>query len=217
MQPTPPGWYLDPFGRPALWRWFTGRVWTDFVSADPSIPRPTPPPTLEPDAAGRVHGGGLTFPVLGEPWRPAPAYLDADDEVGQELVVAASGRGPYVACVFLAALPDRFEYAGPADLATAGAACAEELLTVYYPHEHPRSRTVAVEDLDGRPAWRTEVSLEIDDEHLDFTEEDVLVVVVDLEGPAGPRAGLAYASLPRVDGVPAAADVLARLGVARSA
>lgn len=214
MQPTPPGWYLDPFGRPALWRWFTGRVWTDFVSADPTIPRPTPLPALQPDQHGLVHGGGLTFPVLGDPWRAAPPYLDADDEVGQELVVAASGRGPYVACVFLAALPPRFHYTGPADLEAAGTACADEIIRTYYPHEHPQSRRVVTEEVGGRPAWRTEVSLSIDDEHLNFANEDVLVQLVDLAGPEGHRAGLAYASLPAVEPVPSVSEVLAQLGVA---
>lgn len=213
MQPTPPGWYLDPFGRPALWRWFTGRVWTDFVSADPSIPRPTPMPALQPDEHGLVHGGGLTFPVLADPWRAAPPYLDVDDEVGQELVVAASGRGPYVACVFLAALPARFGYTGPAGLEAAGTACADELIKTYYPHEHPRSRTVVTYEVDGRPAWRTEVSLDIDDEHLTFANEDALVLLVDLVGPDGPKAGLAYASLPEVEPVPSISDVLVQLGV----
>lgn len=214
MQPTPPGWYLDPFGRPALWRWFTGRVWTDYVSADPKIPRPTPMPALQPDEHGLVHGGGLTFPVLDDPWRAAPPYLDAEDETGQELVVAASGRGPYVACVFLAALPPRFAYAGPGDLEAAGTACADELIRTYYPHERPRSRIVATDEVGGRPAWRTEVSLDIDDEHLAFANEDVLVLLVDVVGPDGPTAGLAYASLPDVEPVPSLSAVLDQLGVA---
>lgn len=216
MQPTPPGWYLDPFGRPALWRWFTGRVWTDFVSADPTIPRPTPMPVLEPDEHGRVHGGGLTFPVLPEDlWRPASPYLDADDETGQEMVVAASGRGPYVACVFLAALPERFDYTGPSDLERTGTAFTEELIKAFYPHEHPRSRDVMTDDIDGRPAWRTEVALDIDDQYLSFTNEYVLVALVDVvDGDGQPSAGVAYASLPEVDAVPSVADVLGQLGVA---
>ena len=211
MQPTPPGWYLDPYGRPQLWRWFTGRVFTQHVSADPRSPSPEPAPALSPDQDGRVRGGGLSFPVLADPWRPAPAYLDLEDEVGQELVVAPSGRGPYVACVFLATLPSRFEYAGPADLERAGSACAEELLTTYYPHEHPTARETVTDELDGHPAWRTEVALDIDDEHLSFTREDVLVVVVDR---ADGTAGLLYASLPVLDPVPSLEDVLSRLRVA---
>lgn len=170
-------------------------------------------PTLHPDERGRVHGGGLSFPVLAEPWRPAPPYLDAADEVGQELVVAASGRGPYVACVFLAALPARFTYTGQADLEAAGTACADELIGTYYPHEHPRSRSVVTGEIGGRPSWRTEVSLDIDDEHLAFTNENALVVLVDLVGSDGPMAGLAYASLPEVEPVPSTSDVLAQLGV----
>jgi len=210
VQPTAPGWYLDPYGRPQLWRWFTGRVYTDFVSADPRVPSPTPPLRLEPDADGRVHGGGLSFPALSEPWRAAPPYLDADDEVGQELVVAPSGRGPYVACVFLAALPERFGYDGPDDLAAAGQACADELLLTYYPHEHPTERRTVIEEIDGHPAWRTEVVLEIDDEHLPFDREDALVVLV---GLGDGNAGLLYASLPAVEQVPSIAEVLDGLRV----
>ena len=210
MQPTPPGWYLDPYGRPQLWRWFTGRVFTDHVSADPRVPPPTPIPVLAPDEDDRVHGGGLSFPVLPEPWRPAPPYLDADDEVGQELVVAPSGRGPYVACVFLAALPARFPYAGPDDLATVGPALTDELLRTYYPHEHPTAREELTADVDGRPAWRAEVELAIDDVLLPFEREDALVVVVD-RGDG--TAGMTYASLPGVPPVPSVADVLDRLRV----
>jgi hypothetical protein len=208
VQPTAPGWYLDPFGRPQLWRWFTGRVYTDFVSADPRVPSPTPPPSLDPDEQGRVHGGGLTFPVLPEPWRPAPPYLDASDEVGQELVVAPSGRGPYVACIFLADLPAKFEYAGPTDLERAGSSCADELLVTYYPHEHPTVRETYTDPIDGRPAWRNEVRLDIDDEHLPFAREDALIIVVD-RGDG--TAGLLYASLPVIDPVPSVAEVLAQL------
>jgi len=209
VQPTPPGWYLDPYGRPQLWRWFTGRVFTDYVSADPRIPPPTPLPELAPDQDGRVHGGGLSFPVLPEPWRPAPAYLDAEEEVGQQLVVAPSGRGPYVACVFISALPSTFGYAGPEDLPAAGLACADELLRTYYPHEHPTARETFAHTVDGHPAWRTEVALDIDDEHLPFSREDALVVVVD-RGDG--TAGLLYASLPVVEPVPSVAEVLAQLG-----
>ena len=211
MQPTAPGWYLDPYGRPQLWRWFTGRVFTDHVSAAPRAPAPTPAPAHEPDQDGRVRGGGLTFPVLPEPWRPAPAYLDAENQVGQELVVAPSGRGPYVACVFLARLPERYGYAGADGLATAGQACAEELLRTYYPHEHPTSRETITDAVGGRPAWRTEVVLDIDDPHLTFTREDALVVLVD-RGDGS--AGLLYASLPVLEPVPTVADVLGALRVA---
>lgn len=209
MQPTPPGWYLDPYGRPQLWRWFTGRVFTDYVSADPRIPSPTGPPVLTADDDGRMRGGGLSFPVLPAPWRPAPAYLDAADEVGQELVVAPSGRGPYVACVFLAALPDRFDYSGPADLVTAGTACTDELLITYYPHEHPTARNGSAFEVDDHAAWRCEVALAIDDELLPFAREDALVVLVD-RGDG--TAGLLYASLPVVDPVPSLVEVLADLG-----
>jgi hypothetical protein len=146
--------------------------------------------------------------VLPEPWRPAPPYLDATDEVGQELVVAPSGRGPYVACVFLAVLPDRFSYAGPDDLGNAGPACTDELLKTYYPHEHPTAREVFTDEVDGRPAWRTEVALDIDDEHLSFTREDAVVLLVD-RGDGS--AGLLYASLPVLEQVPTVAEVLAQV------
>jgi hypothetical protein len=205
VQPTPPGWYLDPYGRPQLWRWFTGRVWTEWVSADPRVPPPTPQPVLAPDDAGRVHAGGLSVPALGDPWRAAPPYLDLEDEIGQELVVAASGRGPYVACVFLGRLPDRFGYAGPDDLEVAGTALADDLIRLYYPHGHPHERVVVTEPLDGRPSWRTEVALDIEDEHLDFEREDALIALVD-RGDG--TAGVLYASLPVREPVPAPAEVL---------
>jgi len=208
VQPTPPGWYLDPYGRPQLWRWFTGRVWTEWVSADPKVPPPTPQPVLEPDEAGRVHAGGLSVPALGEPWRAAPPYLDVEGELGQELVVAESGRGPYVACLFLGTLPERFGYAGPDDLGRTGTELTDDLIRLYYPHEHPHDRTVIEESVDGHPAWRTELTLDIDDDHLAFEREDALIALVDI---GDGTAGVVYASLPVQEPVPSVADTLAMI------
>jgi len=223
MQPTPPGWYLDPFGQPALWRWFDGRHWTRDLSADPKSPPPPPTTTPVSPTDGRYHSGRLSSAAI-DGWAPAPAYLDLDTEVGQQLVVGRSGRGPYVACVFLGALPARFatapdqpnqpdKPAGPAepdgDLAAAGQSYADHLLGTYYPHESQTGHVESTDALHGRPTWSTRVTMHIDDPSLDFEREDVALVLVDLDD----SIGVLYASLPVNDGVPSVDDVVGDLRI----
>lgn len=211
MQPTPPAWYLDPFGRPQTWRWWDGRYWTRELSADPYAAPPVSTATPPDELDGRYHSGPLSCRALPWPWEPAPAYLELDEETGQQRVVGRSGRGPYIACVFLGRLPERFGYDGGHELAAVGKEYAEHLLTTYYPHE---TREGASETdhtvVGGRPAWQLVVDMHIDDPTLAFEREQVAVVLVDLEdGPPG----VVYASLPEVDGVPSLAEVLDDLAV----
>jgi hypothetical protein len=211
MQPTPPAWYLDPFGQPALWRWFDGRHWTRDLSADPKSPPPPPTSTPASPTDGRYHSGRLSCAAI-DGWAAAPAYLDLDAEVGQQLVVGRSNRGPYVACVFLGALPAHFE-TGPVraggDLAAAGQRYTDHLLGTYYPHETQSGHAETTDPVDGQPAWSTRVTMHIDDPTLTFETEDVTVVLVELDG----SAGVLYASLPVTDGVPPVDEVVGDLRI----
>lgn len=212
MQPTPPGWYWDPGNRPGLFRWWDGHAWSEFLSARRTTEAPAPLDLAKPGTDGRYAGGGLSIPVLAEPWRPCPPYpAHLTGTAGQELVVGKTPRGPYLAVVFVGALSaDR---AG-AELALAATDLADSMLHTYYPHEHPRAdlEPVLIE-VEGHPACRLVVPLDIDDENLAFAGETALFVLVDL---GGATTGVLYASLPETEHVPSVDDVLAGLQVAVS-
>ncbi|HET6167955.1 MAG TPA: DUF2510 domain-containing protein [Marmoricola sp.] len=208
MQPTPPGWYWDPGNRPGLFRWWDGHAWTEFLSANRSREAPAPLDLPEPGPEGRLSSGGLSVPVLPEPWRPCPPYpKHLVGAVGQELVVGRTPRGPYVGVVFVGAPAGAPE----SDLATATAGLARAVLDTYYPHEHPRGELEPVRtDVDGRPACRLVVALDIDDPNLELASETAVFVVVDLDGV---RRGVLYASLPEAEHVPSVDDVIDELKV----
>ncbi len=208
MQPTPPGWYWDPDNRPGLFRWWDGHGWGPELTARWSDPPPHPPRLPIPDDDGRHRSAGLSFPELPAPWVPCPGYPDLDDVRGQELVVGKTPRGPYVGAVFIGGLPDSYGYDGALD--AAGMKFADTMLHTYYPHERPHT-DLAPEQLEvaGREAWRLVVPLDIDDANLEFTEETALFQLVALDG----HAGVLFASLPAVSGVPSADEVFSALAV----
>lgn len=209
MQPTPPGWYWDPGNRPGLFRWWDGHRWSEALSADRKAQPPAPLELPTPGPDGRLAGGGLSLPLLPEPWRPCPPYPShLESAAGQELVVGSTPRGPYLAVVFAGWLTA--DLSGP-DLAQSAVALADAMLRTYYPHERPRAALEpAAVDVGGRPASRLVVPMEVDDAHLDFTAETALFVLVDA-GAAAP--GVLFASLPAVEHVPSADDVLALVQV----
>lgn len=211
MQPTPPGWYWDPGNRPGLFRWWDGHAWSGELTPDRNDPPPRQPDLPAPDADGRFRAGGLSFPALPDPWRPCLGYPDIDGVQGQEIVVGKTARGPYLGAIFIGGLPASFEYAGTDDLDAAGLAFAGAMLQTYYPHEHPHA-SLAPEPatVDGRPAWRLAVPLDVEDPALPFTAEEALFVLVDIENA---RPGVLFASLPGVDGVPNVGEVFADLSV----
>jgi hypothetical protein len=210
MQPTPPGWYWDPGNRPGLFRWWDGHDWGPELTARWADPPPHAPRLPVPDADGRHRSAGLSFPVLPDSWVPCPGYPDLDDVHGQEIVVGTTPRGPYVGAVFLGGLPASYGYAGSGTLAAAGEKFADAMLHSYYPHEHPHAG-LEPETLDvaGRAAWRLVVPLDIEDDHLDLTEETALFQLIGFDD----HAGVLFASLPTVAGVPSASEVLAALAV----
>ncbi len=206
MQPLAPGWYWDPGLRPSLFCWWNGHDWTQHYSARRDAAPPEPLERSIP-VEGRYVAGGLSFPEL-DGWSSCPGYPHIDGVQGQELVVGKTPRGPYIACVFLGGLPDKYGV----DLSEAGTAFSAEMLQMYYPHEKPHGGLEPhLEPVLGRPGWVLTVPLDIDDPSLDFGEEDALFVVVDT--PDG--LGVMFASLPRVGGpVPPVGEVLGRLQLA---
>lgn len=202
MQPLAPGWYWDPGLRPGMFCWWNGHDWTQHLSARRDVPPPEPIERAVP-VDGRYVAGGLAFPEL-EGWEACPGYVHLKGVQGQQLVVGKTPRGPYLGVVFVGGVSDKHGV----DLHEAGLAVAEEMLHTYYPHERPHAGLEPhTEPVLGRPGWVLAVRLDVDDPALDFAEEDALIAVVDTDE----GLGALYASLPRVDGVPAVDDVLQKL------
>jgi hypothetical protein len=203
MQPTHAGWYWDPAGRPGLFRWWDGVTWTRHVTPDRTDPSPEPFKPMEADADGLLRSERLAFPELDDPWRQCPAYPGFAGGVGQERKVGRTGRGDYDALIVIGSTPERFAELEPSDVAEALLA---EVLRTFYPNEKPAADTRTSDiDVDGLPAIRIDVQLDVDDPALDFTREDLVLVVV--------GTGLLYASLPQVEDVPSVDDVVGMLRV----
>ncbi|MFL6090957.1 MAG: DUF2510 domain-containing protein [Aeromicrobium sp.] len=203
MQPTHAGWYWDPTGRPGLFRWWDGVVWTRHVTPDRTDPAPEPLRLAAADDDGLLHAGRLAFPLLPEPWRQCPAYPGFTDAVAQERGVGRTGRGEYDALVVIGSVPERLQAGSSQEIAET--LCAE-ILSTFYPAERPAGPTTGIEvDVDGHTAWRLDVRLDVDDTALEFAREDLLLVVLD--------DAVLYASLPDAPGVPAADDIVGQLRV----
>jgi len=203
MQPTHAGWYWDPTGRPGLFRWWNGVAWTRHVTPDRTDPPPEPLALVEPDADGILWSGDLGLPALPAPWRQCPAYPGFGDAVAQERGAGRTSRGEYDALVVLGSVPDRF---GSGSCQARAEALCREILDTFYPAERPADapsgRPVEVV---GQDAWRIDVRLDVADPSLEFSSEDLLLLVT--EQAAG--AEVLYASLPAVDGVPTSDEIAA--------
>jgi hypothetical protein len=207
MQPTHAGWYWDPAGRPGLFRWWDGVEWTRHVTPDRADPSPDPfrPAPAGPD--GLLRTEVLAFPELDEPWRQCPAYPGFASAIGQERKVGRTPRGEYDALVVIGSTPERFADLEPREVLEA---LNEEILRTFYPAEKPAAPPTTTEiNVDGRPGLRLDVQLDVNDPTLDFTREDLVLVIVD----GADKAGLMYASLPDVDGVPRPDDIVSQLRV----
>jgi hypothetical protein len=205
MQPTHAGWYWDPTGRPGLFRWWDGVVWTRHVTPDRTDPPPQPLALIEPDADGILWSGELGFPALPEPWQQCPAYPGFGDAVAQERRVGRTSRGEYDALVVLGSVPERF---GPENCQTVAEALCQEILDTFYPAEKPAGPPSGTTlDLGGREAWRIDVQLDVADTSLDFRNEALLLIV----GEASAGQEVLYASLPEVDDVPGSDEIAGML------
>ncbi len=196
MQPMQPGWYWDPQGMPNLFRWWNGESWTDHVSPIRTVGPPVAVTARTPSEDGRFHAGGLSCAAQPDPWTWCPDYPHLDDAIGQQVVVGHTPRGDYIGCVFIGRLPD--EYVGD-DLDATGTAFSSAMLETFYAHETPLGQPEPTTgDVDGHQTWRLVVPMDVKDDHLGFARENVLFVLVDLDG----RPGVLYASLPDVTDVP---------------
>ena len=207
MQPTHAGWYWDPNGRPGLFRWWDGVHWTRHVTPDRTDPAPEPFQPADPDADGILWADALGFPALPDPWRQCPAYPGFRDSVAQERGVGRTPRGEYDAVVVLGSVPERLR-AGSLD--STGDALCEEILRTFDPAERPAAPPVGLPfEIGAIEAWRIDVQLDVDDNSLAFTREDLLLIVTDV----GTATHVLYASLPEVGGVMHSDEIAAQLRV----
>ncbi|QGN34128.1 DUF2510 domain-containing protein [Microlunatus sp. Gsoil 973] len=88
------GWYPDPAGRPARYRWWDGSAWTRFLAADPAAPRPQPedlessaPAGTQDPADGAsardISGAGRHQATDPSPWQRAGAVVAAESQASR--------------------------------------------------------------------------------------------------------------------------------------
>ena len=75
MGVTDSGWFADPGGKANTFRWWDGKAWTRWLSADPTAPDPGPPPDSQPDPPSLPPPQRAAEP---EPVAPADQALDLD-------------------------------------------------------------------------------------------------------------------------------------------
>jgi Protein of unknown function (DUF2510) len=69
-----PGWYPDPSGLPATFRWWDGRRWTEDITADPGSAL-TGGPTAGPSPETPAGAPAFHDPVPPPPGAPGPGYI----------------------------------------------------------------------------------------------------------------------------------------------
>lgn len=204
MQPTHAGWYWDPTGRPGLFRWWDGVLWTRHITPDRNDPPPEPFVGSDPDADGIFWSGPLGLPALPDPWRQCPAYPGFANAIAQERAVGRTGRGEYDALIVIGAVPERFDAGSCQAIAEALLA---EILDTFYPDERPGAPPVGREfELGGHAGWRIDVQLDVAEPSLEFADEQLLLIVGD-----HPSQPVIYASLPGLDGIPRCDEIVAML------
>jgi hypothetical protein len=187
------------------------------ITASPDPPPPTPP------ADGRVHGGPVSYPMLGPPWGPPQGDTRVpfgSDVQSQDVVLENDydGNGHlWVAQVLVGELQAGDGFFTPEQGSQIVVKC---ILGAFY-GDNPVKSDVKVNEkttIDGHEAWLVESHLTFDIAGLKTKGELLIVAIVS----AGNRSGLFYASIPdstpglQVDGgklVQPARDALKNLQV----
>jgi hypothetical protein len=177
-------------------------------------PELNPSPTPDPND-GRVHGGPISYPLLGPPWS-SPQYDDrvpfgTDTKVQQITVEPNYNPGAsWVASILVAELQAGDGFFSPEQGSQVVVKC---ILGAFY-SDAPVTSDVKVDEkatIDGRDAWIVESQLSFDIPNLKTKGELLIVAIVS----AGATSGLYYASIPdtRPELVQPARDALAQLQV----
>lgn len=157
---------------------------------------PTPMPVQPAD--GRVHGGGLSFPMLPAPFGPViPEYgIPFARGTVQQLVVVEEdfdGRGSdWVAPVIVGDLAAGDGFFSPED----GSRIVVDCIVDRFYGDSPVDRVDVVNaptTIDGREAWLVESQLSFDVPGL-VTDGELLLVAIISTGPDS--SGIFYASIP---------------------
>ncbi|HEY5980612.1 MAG TPA: DUF2510 domain-containing protein [Microlunatus sp.] len=185
-------------------------------SADPSTDQPsTDQPSADPND-GRVHGGPISYPRLGDPWTsPGPdPRVPFGRDVQKQMVTDQSdydGQGhDWVASILVAELMAGDGFYTPEQGAQIVVRC---ILGTFYGDNEVTSdvQVNKATTVDGHEAWLVESQLSFDIPGLIAKGELLIVTVVS----NGPTSGLYYASIPdtQPELVKPARDSLAALTV----
>ena len=163
-----------------------------------------PENTASPDAPvshpadGRVHGGPVSYPMLGAPWGPPqgpPNPVPFGTDVQTQMVLDQlnyDGQGTnWVASILVAELQAGDGFFTPEQGAQIVVKC---ILGAFYGN-HPINSDVRANErttIDGHDAWLVESQLTFDIPKLDARGEYLIVAIVS----AGNRSGLYYATIP---------------------
>ncbi len=182
-----------------------------------------PENTASPDAPvshpadGRVHGGPVSYPMLGAPWGPPqgpPNPVPFGTDVRTQMVLDQlnyDGQGTnWVASILVAELQAGDGFFTPEQGAQIVVKC---ILGAFYGN-HPLDSDMKVNEkttIDGHDAWLVESQLTFDIPKLEAKGEYLIVAIVS----AGNRSGLYYATIPDTlpDLVQPARDTLQQLQV----
>jgi Protein of unknown function (DUF2510) len=168
-------------------------------SQDACPPQITASPSEPPNhpADGRVHGGPVSYPMLGEPWgaphvdNRVPFGSDVQSQVvGVELNYDGAGSN-WVASILVGELQAGDGFFTPEQGSQIVVKC---ILGAFYGN-NPVNSNVKVNEkttIDGHEAWLVESQLTFDIAGLKTKGELIIVAIVS----AGNRSGLYYASIP---------------------
>jgi hypothetical protein len=181
----------------------------------PAEVTPTAEPSSDP-ADGRVHGGPVSYPMLGQPWSSpqGDSRVPFGSDVKSQVVLVEQdydGNGSnWVASVLVGELQAGDGFFTPEQGAQIVVKC---ILGAFYGN-NPVKSTVKVNEkstIDGHDAWLVESQLSFDIAGLTTKGELLIVAIVS----AGNRSGLYYASIPDTtpELVQPARDVLKNLQV----
>jgi uncharacterized protein DUF2510 len=163
----------------------------------PAVNTASPEPTASHPADGRVHGGPVSYPMLGSPWGAPQGEnrVPFGSDVQSQLVPVETnydGNGSnWVASVLVGELQAGDGFFTPEQGSQIVVKC---ILGKFY-GDNPVKSNVTVNkatNIDGHDAWLVESKLTFDIAGLQTKGELLIVAIVS----AGNRSGLYYASIP---------------------
>ncbi|MET1006292.1 MAG: hypothetical protein ABWX96_12135, partial [Propionibacteriaceae bacterium] len=143
---------------------------------------------------GRVHGGKLSYPLLGSPWSPPEPNFEVAFGRGvlMQSVVIENGSPQWLAAVLIGQLMAGDGFFTPKDGAAIVVKCVSG--TFYGNSEVTRAdKKNQAMKVDGHDAWLVESVLSFDVPGVQAKSELLIVVIVDT---GDGTAGLFYASIP---------------------